>query len=110
MLLPNNRLTNCQKKLSDEREMLNALRSNQSGWELKCSQLEEKFKKYQIEKEAEIVNLKDDIRDLMFHMEARNTIANSHLKDGIDGGTITIPSPSPSDASGGSNKARRKKK
>lgn len=89
--------------------MINALRSNQSGWETKCSQLDEKFKKYQTEKEAEIIDLKDEIRDLMFYMEAQNAVANSHLKDEIDDTSITITPPSSSVASG-SKKGRRKKK
>lgn len=90
--------------------MINALRSNQSGWETKCSQLEEKFQKYQTEKEAEIIDLKDEIRDLMFYMEAQNAVANSQLKDEINDTSITIsPASNTSDASG-SKRGRRKKK
>ncbi|XP_055305814.1 BRCA1-associated protein [Sitodiplosis mosellana] len=105
----NSKLTNCQKELNDEREMIKALRSNQSGWETKCSQLDEKFKKYQTEKEAEIIDLKDEIRDLMFYMEAQNVVANSKLKDEIDDTSIIISPPSTSGASG-SKKGRQKKK
>lgn len=92
--------------------MIKALRSNQSGWETKCAQLEEKFQKYQAEKEAEIIDLKDEIRDLMFYMEAQNAVANSQLKDEINDTSITISPPSNtsgSDASG-SKRGRRKKK
>lgn len=103
------RLTNCQKELNDEREMVKALRSNQTGWETKCSQLEEKFKKFQAEKEAEIIDLKDEIRDLMFYMDAQNALANSKLKDEIDQTSITISPPDNSEASG-SKRGRRKKK
>ncbi|XP_031634737.1 BRCA1-associated protein [Contarinia nasturtii] len=103
------KLTNYQKELNDEREMIKALRSNQSEWEAKCSQLEEKYKKYQTEKETEIGELKDEIRDLMFYMEAQNAVANSHLKDEIDDTSITISPPSNPEASG-SKKTRRKKK
>lgn len=94
--------------MNDEREMIKALRSNQSGWESKCAQLDEKFKKYQTEKEAEIIDLKDEIRDLMFYMEAQNVVANSQLKDEIDDTSITISPPSATGASG-SKKGRRKK-
>lgn len=89
--------------------MIKALQSNQTGWETKCSQLDEKFKKYQTEKEAEILELKDEIRDLMFYMEAQNVVANSQLKDEINETTITISPPSSSNASG-SKKGRHKKK
>lgn len=89
--------------------MIKALRSNQKEWETKYSQLEEKHKKYQTEKEAQITELKDEIRDLMFYMEAQNAVANSALKDEIDDTSITITPPSNSGASG-STKTRRKKK
>lgn len=106
------RLTNCQKELNDEREMINALRSNQSGWETKCAQLEDKFHKYQSEKEAEIIDLKDEIRDLMFYMEAQNAVANSQLKDEINDTSITISpaSNTPASDASGSKRGRRKKK
>lgn len=102
-------MTNCQRELSEEREMIKALRSNQTGWETKCTQLEENFKKYQTDKEAEITELKDEIRDLMFYMEAQNAVANSALKDEINDLSITISPASGSEASG-SRRSRRKKK
>lgn len=103
------RLANCQKELSEERAMIKALRSNQSGWETKCTQLDEKFKKYQTEKEAEIVNLKDEVRDLMFYMEAQNVIANKVSEDDINNSSIIISSPADSSGASGSKKGRRKK-
>lgn len=89
--------------------MIKALRSNQSGWETKCTQLDEKFNKYQAEKEAEIIDLKDEIRDLMFYMEAQNVVANSNLKDEIDDTSIII-SPASTSGASGSKKGRQKKK
>lgn len=89
--------------------MIKALRSNQSGWETKCSQLDEKFKKYQTEKETEIIDLRDEIRDLMFYMEAQNAVANSQLKDEINETSITISPPSNTSGASGSKKGRRKK-
>lgn len=86
--------------------MSEALRSNQSGWEAKCLALDEKFKKYEAEKEAEIADLKDQVRDLMFYMEAQNVIGNSELKDEIGTSSVTISNPEPDT----SKKSRRKKK
>lgn len=100
------RLAACQKELAEERVMSQALRSNQSGWESKCSALDEKFKKYQTEKEAEIADLKDQARDLMFYMEAQKVIGNSELKDEIATSSITIVPPEVDT----SKKIRRKKK
>lgn len=96
--------------MSDEREMIKALRSNQSGWESKCGQLEEKFEKYKTDKEKEIGDLKDEIRDLMFYMEAQNTLANSALKDEINDTSISITQPTDSASASNSKKNRRKKK
>lgn len=110
---PRNRLANCQKELNDEREMIKALRSNQSDWETKCEQLEQKFQKYQSDKEVEIANLKDEIRDLMFYMEAQSAVANSNLKDEIKDATIKIvdaPASSATPASGSSKQRGRGKK
>jgi len=86
--------------------MSKALQSNQTSWQAKYSLLETNYRKYQIEKEGEITELKDQIRDLMFYMEAQNTIANSDLKDEIATSSISVPSPS-SDIN---QKQRRKKK
>lgn len=90
----------------EEREITKAFRSNQVEWEAKCDVLETKFKKYQAEKEAEIIDLKEQIRDLMFYMEAQNVIANSELKDEISTGSVTI---SPGSAEPTRQTRRRKK-
>lgn len=90
--------------------MVKALRSNQTEWETKCSQIEEKFQKYQTKKEAEIVELKEEIRDLMFYMDAQNAVANSELKDEIVNGSITISPASSTPGSSTSKKGRNKKK
>lgn len=92
--------------------MIKALRSNQTGWESKCKQSDEKFTKYQADKEKEIRELKDEIRDLMFYMEAQNVVANSQLKDEIADTSISITEPTQSSDgnASGSKKSRNKKK
>lgn len=88
--------------------MSKALQSNQTSWQAKYALLETNYRKFQIEKEGEISELKDQIRDLMFYMEAQNTITNSDLKDEIATSSISVSVPSPpSDAN---QKQRRKKK
>lgn len=74
--------------------MSKALQSNQVSWQSKYSSMEKNYRKFQTEKEEEITELKDQIRDLMFYMEAQNTIANSDLKDEIATSSISVPSPS----------------
>ncbi len=70
--------------------------------------METNYRKFQIEKEGEINELKDQIRDLMFYMEAQNTIANSDLKDEIATSSISVPVPTP--PTDVHQKLRRKKK
>jgi BRCA1-associated protein len=82
----NSRLTIVLKDLSEEKQFSKTLQLNQSSWQTKYSDLE---KLYQ-EKEKEVVDLKDQVRDLMFYMEAQNTIQNSELKDEIAEGSVTI--------------------
>lgn len=86
--------------------MSKALQSNQASWQAKYTLLETNYRKYQIEKDGEINELKEQIRDLMFYMEAQNTIANSELKDEIATSSISVPSPT-NDVN---QKQRRKKK
>lgn len=102
------RITTLIKDLAEERQMNKALQSNQASWQSKYTQLETNYRKFQIEKEGEITELKDEIRDLMFYMEAQNTISNSDLKDEIATSSISVPDPPPSQDV--NQKQRRKKK
>lgn len=98
-------MSGIQKELIEERELNKALQSNQSGWETKCAAVEEKFQKYQREKEEQIADLKDQIRDLMFYMQAQNVVANALPTDEIADSSISISQPAET-----SKKSRRKKK
>lgn len=102
------RITVLIKDLAEERQMSKAFQSNQSSWLIKYTDLETKFSAYRTEKEAEIAELKDEIRDLMFNMEAQITIADSYIKDEYAGSSVSIPSASGESAS--AKKTRRKKK
>lgn len=101
------RLTTCQKKLVEEVELNKGLLSNHSTCESKRKLLEQDLLKCQREKEAQIADLEDQIRDLMVHMDSQHTIANSELKDEIVDAKISIPQPVEPESS---KKSRRKKK
>lgn len=93
--------------------MTKALQSNQSTWQTKYNLLEIKHQEYITAKENEIQELNEQIRDLMFYMEAQNTIANSDIKDELVTASVVIPEQpqqqsSPAGQNGG--KLRRKKK
>lgn len=92
------------KNLQEEKEFSKTLQSNHTSWQAKYASLEKLYK----EKEAEVTDLKEQVRDLMFYMEAQNTISNSDLKDEIVEGSVTVGDANTSSLSGKKN--RRKKK
>lgn len=100
------------KDLTDEREMSKALQSNYTLWQTKYNDLEMKFKKFETEKQMEMSELREQIRDLMFFLEAQNTIAKSDLKDEIASSSVTIPTENEgvTNELGAKSKNRRKKK
>lgn len=95
------------KDLTEEREMSKALQSNYATWQTKYTELESRFTKAESDKNLEMTELREQIRDLMFFLEAQNTIANSDLKDELAGSSVTIPEQTGADAK---SKSRRKKK
>ncbi|CAO1381134.1 unnamed protein product [Diamesa serratosioi] len=102
--LMNGKLTNVMKDLAEEQQFGKNLQLNHVSWQTKYSNLEKLYK----DKEQEVVELKEQVRDLMFYMEAQNTISNSEMKDEIIEGSVTVgESPQPSTSK---NKNRRKKK
>jgi BRCA1-associated protein len=96
----NSRLSIVLKDLSEETQFSKTLQQNHNSWQVKYAALE---KQYQ-DKEKEVVELKEQVRDLMFYMEAQNTISKSELKEEIAEGSITI------DDSASKKKNQRKKK
>lgn len=100
------------KELNDEKHVADAFRSNQTEWQSKYQSTEAKLKELQTAKDAEIADLKEQIRDFMFYMAAQTTIENSELKDEISAGSVVIgPGPSTESPSAKlkSKAARRKK-
>jgi BRCA1-associated protein len=100
----NTKLLNTIKDLAEEKQFSKTLQLNQTSWQTKYSALEKKYK----EKEEEIVDLKEQVRDLMFYMEAQNTIEKSDLKDEIAEGSLVVEE-SPSTSGSGKKKRNRKK-
>lgn len=97
----NARLTTVLRDLEEEKQFSKTLQLNHTSWQTKYASLEKLYK----EKEQEVVDLKEQVRDLMFYMEAQNTIANSDMKDELAGGSVVV-----GEDQAGKNKNRRKKK
>lgn len=53
--------------LNEERQLGKALRKNQEKFQIRITELDNKY----IEKEKEILELKDQLRDLMFYIDAQ---------------------------------------
>lgn len=65
------RLTSTLNDLNEERQLGKALRHNQQQWQVKITKLEEKFNEIKAVKEREIGELKEQVRDLMFFIDAQ---------------------------------------
>lgn len=64
-------MTSTLNDLNEERQLGKALRNNQQQWQTKITNLEEKFNELKSHKETEIADLKEQVRDLMFFIDAQ---------------------------------------
>lgn len=101
------RLNQAQGELSEERQMSKAMQDNQSAWLKKYNELEGKFNTYKSEKDKEIAELKEQLRDIMFYFEAERQIKASEHCDEIADGHIVVGEAANSSSR---NKHRSKKK
>ncbi|XP_052901509.1 BRCA1-associated protein isoform X1 [Anopheles moucheti] len=81
------KLSSVLSELAEEKQFGKTLQANQVTWQTKFATLEKQCS----EKEQEIIELKEQVRDLMFYMEAQNTIAGSELKSELVDGTVVLP-------------------
>ncbi|KAK5637995.1 hypothetical protein RI129_012290 [Pyrocoelia pectoralis] len=84
------RLTSTMFELNEERQLGKALREYQQQWQSKVAQLEERYQTLKDTKEKELNDVREQLRDLMFHFDAQETIAQSHDRDDIAGGRVTV--------------------
>lgn len=85
------KLTQTQGELGEEKELRKALQLNQASWQTKHKQLQDELSEYKGAKENELTDLREQVRDLMFFLEAQKQIGNSAQKDEIAGGQIIVP-------------------
>lgn len=103
------RLKEIQKQLAEECQMNKALQANQTSWQTKYNTLEKKYKDYQEEKTRELIDVKEQLRDIMFYMQAQTKIAESELKDEIAEGSVIVPEAT-TEATTSNNKQKNRKK
>lgn len=84
------RLTATVRELNEEKQLGKALRNNQSKWQEKFEKLKSNYEELEKKKESETGELKEQIRDLMFYINAKDVIEKSELKEEIASGTVTV--------------------
>ncbi|KAG0328928.1 hypothetical protein BGZ99_004002 [Dissophora globulifera] len=94
------RLQLLERQYEEEKEMNSGLRTNQ-----------ESFKQRLQEKEADIQDLQDQVRDIMIYLDTQQKVEASPMKDELVNGTVAVATP-PTPAGGSSsplpNSSRRK--
>ncbi|KAG7202365.1 hypothetical protein KM043_018691 [Ampulex compressa] len=84
------KLIQVQAELTEERELRKALQLNQTSWQAKYKKLQDEMQEFKTTKQAEITDLREQIRDLMFFLEAQKEIEKSVDRDEIATGRIVI--------------------
>lgn len=90
-----NKLSQTQTELTEEKDLRKALQLNQTSWQTKYKKLQDELNELKTSKETEITDMKDQIRDLMFFLDAQQQIEKSVDREEIAAGRIVVP-PSPS--------------
>lgn len=83
-------MTTTVQELNEERQLGKALRQNQQQLQNKINTFEEKYNNLKTSSEKEINELKENVRDIMFHIEAQQVLDKVDNKEEIAGGTITV--------------------
>lgn len=86
------KLQKTSSELDEEKELNKCLRENQDEYASKLAQTEKEFIKYQNEKTAELNDLNEQMRDLMFFLEAKDKLQNitEATKEELEDSTISI--------------------
>uniref|UniRef100_A0A915L0T6 Uncharacterized protein n=1 Tax=Romanomermis culicivorax TaxID=13658 RepID=A0A915L0T6_ROMCU len=77
----NNKLAKCQQELKEEKDINQMLREDQSDWTQKTSELQKQLEDMTLTREKEIGDLKEQLRDLMFHFEAQTKLGEIGAND-----------------------------
>ncbi|KAI7693068.1 hypothetical protein SSS_02121 [Sarcoptes scabiei] len=88
----NQKMQKIQTELNDEKELNRCLRKNQEELTKKIADVEDKLNESQKTRASEVEELRDQIRDLMFFLEAKDKLQSipETSKEEIESGTILI--------------------
>lgn len=105
----NLRLNQTLNDLNEERQLGKAMRNNQQLWQSQVAELDKKFVDLKEAKEKQLAELNEQVRDLMFFIDAQQVINKSENKEDIAGGTVTIGEAPQPETSKKNRKKRNKK-
>uniref|UniRef100_A0A1E1X5M3 Brca1-associated protein n=1 Tax=Amblyomma aureolatum TaxID=187763 RepID=A0A1E1X5M3_9ACAR len=102
-------LTKTKAELQEEKEINKCLRENQVAWQSKLKDVETRLQELQETKDKEIQDLQEQLRDLMFYLDAKEKIGSSsaEMQLQLQEGTIVVGNPGPSGTP--TQKQRRRK-
>ncbi|KAF6202465.1 hypothetical protein GE061_004866 [Apolygus lucorum] len=101
------KLNQLQKQLHEEKDLNSAMRKNQEQWQDKCKQLQRELIQTKIAKDEELKDLKEQLRDVMFYLEAEKLVNDSPHKGEMLEGSIEVGA-APSTSKGKHRRSRPK--
>ena len=102
------RLTKALNELKEEKEVNKCLAEDKRKWEEMVSKSKRQHEEYVQSTSNEISDLKEQLRDIMFFLEAQKQIEESPLQQEIVDGQVVVESQN--QASSSSSKGGRRKK
>jgi len=84
------KISQLSSNLEEEKQLNRSLQQNQGDWQLKLKKTEIELSVTKEQKEKEIVDLKEQVHDLMFFLEAQNKIKDSPLCSEMQEGTVVV--------------------
>ncbi|GAB1598091.1 BRCA1-associated protein-like [Argonauta hians] len=110
-----NQLSKVMRDLQEERAMNKSLQENQSVWQEKVAKLESHVKELSESKSQEIQELQEQLRDMMFHLEAQQKLTHQEgiediSQEEIQGGQVIVGASNKSNPVLGNPRRSRQKK
>jgi len=85
-----NKVNKLSSGLEEEKQLNSSLRQNQEEWQTKLKKAEIELSVVKESKDKEVQDLKDQVRDLMFYLEAQAKVQQSPLKGEIEEGQLIV--------------------